>query len=280
MAGLAAKPVIDIAAGIDDPDDEVAYLPDLVAAGWDLRVREPGHRCLRAEPPVRARYAALKRSLSGRQWPDMNLNADAKGNPDTRAARGNPGVSRLPVRTGPAALTCGVGSRAVSERERQRFAVAPAEGEVDGIDLARLDPADEHERRLLIEAEHPELRRALGEGQREIRLAGDVINPRLHIVMHEIVANQLWADDPPEAWTTAQRLVDAGYERHEVLHMLASVVTGEVFEILRHDQAHDIDRIRKALAALPGEWEQRRADLPAQRHRNRAERRAAARRRG
>ncbi|MDA8283650.1 MAG: GrpB family protein [Actinomycetota bacterium] len=106
VAGLAAKPVIDIAAGIDDPDDEVAYLPDLVAAGWDLRVREPGHRCLRAEPPVRARYAALKRSLSGRQWPDMNLNADAKGNPDTRAARGNPGVSRLPVRTGPAALTC------------------------------------------------------------------------------------------------------------------------------------------------------------------------------
>ena len=118
MAGLAAKPVIDIAAGIDDPDDEVAYLPDLVAAGWDLRVREPGHRCLRAEPPVRrsvdvpavaanmhcyrptspevgrylrlrnrlradpaarARYAALKRSLSGRQWPDMNLYADAKG---------------------------------------------------------------------------------------------------------------------------------------------------------------------------------------------------------
>ncbi len=168
----------------------------------------------------------------------------------------------------------------MSERERRWFAVAPAEGEVDGIDLARLDPADEQERRLLIEAEHPELRRALGDGRHEIRVGHDVINPRLHIAMHEIVANQLWADDPPEVWATAQRLVGAGYERHEVLHMLASVVSGEVFEIIRHDQAHDIDRVRKALAALPGEWEQRRADLPAERHRNRAERRAAGRRRG
>lgn len=114
VAGLPAKPVIDIVAGIDDPDDEAAYLADLIAAGWDLRVREPGHRCLRAEaspparsspanlhcyepaspeidrylrlrdrlrtdPGARSRYADLKRSLAGREWPDMNLYADAKG---------------------------------------------------------------------------------------------------------------------------------------------------------------------------------------------------------
>lgn len=121
VPGLAAKPVIDIVAAIDDPDDEPAYLPDLVAAGWDLRVRESGHRCLRferppssadaaagephvpanlhcyaptspeiswylrlrdrlrADPVARARYADLKRSLAGREWPDMNLYADAKG---------------------------------------------------------------------------------------------------------------------------------------------------------------------------------------------------------
>jgi hypothetical protein len=90
--------------------------------------------------------------------------------------------------------------RAVSDEERQQFAVLPVEGEMDGIDLALLDPADENERRLLIEAEHPELRRALKEGRREIRIGRDIINPVLHIAMHEIVANQLWADDPPEVW--------------------------------------------------------------------------------
>jgi hypothetical protein len=168
--------------------------------------------------------------------------------------------------------------RVVSDEERQKFAILAAEGEMDGIDLKLLDPADEDERRLLIEAEHPELRRALTEGQREIRIGGDVVNPVLHISMHEIVANQLWADDPPEVWKTAQRLLADGYERHEVLHMLASVVAGEVFEIMRQQQPHDIERVRQALAALPGEWEQRRANLPAERHQNRAERRAAARR--
>jgi len=115
---LGAKPVIGIVVGIEDPDDEPAYLPDLVSAGWALRVREPGHRCLRAEPAVqrfdgestlpanlhcyrpsspeisrylhlrdrlradpvaRARYANLKRSLATRRWADMNLYADAKG---------------------------------------------------------------------------------------------------------------------------------------------------------------------------------------------------------
>ncbi|WP_101376829.1 hypothetical protein [Saccharopolyspora spinosa] len=32
--------------GIDDPDDEASYLPDLEAAGYELRVRESQDRCL------------------------------------------------------------------------------------------------------------------------------------------------------------------------------------------------------------------------------------------
>ncbi|HYH29314.1 MAG TPA: GrpB family protein [Pseudonocardia sp.] len=110
VPGLAAKPVIDIVAGIDDPDDEAAFLPDLEAAGYALRVREPQHRCLRAgdphdpvnlhcyppdheetrkylvfrdrlraSPADRARYEAVKRELAQREWRDMNYYAEAKG---------------------------------------------------------------------------------------------------------------------------------------------------------------------------------------------------------
>lgn len=110
VPGLAAKPVIDIVVGIDDPDDEPAYLPDLEAIGYDLRVREPQHRCLRigdshepvnlhcyppehpetrrylvfrdrlrADEDDRLLYEAAKRSLAGREWPDMNYYAEAKG---------------------------------------------------------------------------------------------------------------------------------------------------------------------------------------------------------
>ncbi|HEY2224626.1 GrpB family protein [Actinomycetospora sp.] len=109
VPGLAAKDVVDIVVGVDDPDDEPAYLPDLVAAGYDLRVREPGHRALRetsgqrvnlhcyapgddevakyrllrdhlrADPEARREYEATKRALAGREWPDMNHYAEAKG---------------------------------------------------------------------------------------------------------------------------------------------------------------------------------------------------------
>jgi GrpB-like predicted nucleotidyltransferase (UPF0157 family) len=109
VPGLAAKPVIDIVVGIDHPDDEQAYLPDLESAGYDLRVREPAHRCLRiGEPgePVnlhcyppdhrevhrylafrdrlradigdRDLYAATKWTLARREWPDINYYAEAK----------------------------------------------------------------------------------------------------------------------------------------------------------------------------------------------------------
>jgi len=107
VPGLAAKPIIDIDLSVADPDDEAAYVPDLEAAGYVLRVREPGHRMLRTpaldvhlhvcalgtewervhrlfrdwlrnHPDDRQRYEDLKRSLAGREWADMNEYADAK----------------------------------------------------------------------------------------------------------------------------------------------------------------------------------------------------------
>jgi GrpB-like predicted nucleotidyltransferase (UPF0157 family) len=109
VPGLVAKPIVDIVVGIDDPDDEPAYLPDLLAAGYELRVREPGHRALRgggpdepvnlhcyppddaevrryllfrdrlrADPADRELYARTKRALAEREWRDINYYAEAK----------------------------------------------------------------------------------------------------------------------------------------------------------------------------------------------------------
>lgn len=55
VPGLWAKPVIDVDLTVADSADEPAYLPDLEAAGFVLRVREPDweqHRCLRGADPV------------------------------------------------------------------------------------------------------------------------------------------------------------------------------------------------------------------------------------
>ena len=92
----------------------------------------------------------------------------------------------------------------MTDNERHRFAVPPAVGELDGIDLAFLNPDDEDDRRILILAEHPELQVAIESDRSEIHAKGTTISPALHLAMHEIVANQLWAYDPPEVWHTAQ----------------------------------------------------------------------------
>jgi GrpB-like predicted nucleotidyltransferase (UPF0157 family) len=50
VPGLPAKPIVDIDLTVADPDDEGAYVPALVEAGFVLRIREPwwyGHRMFR-----------------------------------------------------------------------------------------------------------------------------------------------------------------------------------------------------------------------------------------
>jgi GrpB-like predicted nucleotidyltransferase (UPF0157 family) len=107
VPGLAAKPIIDIVVAVVDITAEEDYLDALLAAGYLLRVREPGHRLVRTQsrdvhvhileqgdPAVdeyllfrdhlrfdsddRALYESTKRSLLSRQWDDMNDYADAK----------------------------------------------------------------------------------------------------------------------------------------------------------------------------------------------------------
>jgi GrpB-like predicted nucleotidyltransferase (UPF0157 family) len=107
VPGLAAKPIIDIVVAVPDVTAEEDYLDQLLSAGYELRVREPGHRLvrtpardvhvhvyergatavgeylllrdhLRADAADRALYERTKRALLDERWDDMNDYADAK----------------------------------------------------------------------------------------------------------------------------------------------------------------------------------------------------------
>jgi GrpB-like predicted nucleotidyltransferase (UPF0157 family) len=110
VPGLPAKPIIDIVLEVPDSADEPAYVPDLEAAGYPLRIREPEwfeHRLfkgpdtnvnlhvfstgedevdkmllfrdwLRANAADRELYAAAKRELAARDWKYVQQYADAK----------------------------------------------------------------------------------------------------------------------------------------------------------------------------------------------------------
>ncbi|MET9629392.1 GrpB family protein [Lentzea sp. NPDC006480] len=110
VPGLVAKPVIDILLVVPDSDDEDAYVPALVEAGYYLRLRERswhGHRLLkstvpdvnlhvfspaseevdrmlvfrdrlRSHPRDREEYERAKRALAARTWDRVQDYADAK----------------------------------------------------------------------------------------------------------------------------------------------------------------------------------------------------------
>jgi hypothetical protein len=144
------------------------------------------------------------------------------------------------------------------DEARLAFAAPAAHGAFDDIDLALLDPADEDQRALLIRAEHPDLTEAIERGDEEIEIDGQAINPRLHLTIHEVLAKQLWENDPPEVWQTARRLLDAGYERHEILHMIGSALVPRLWELLHESAPADSEGYLRALQLLPATWEQQR----------------------
>jgi len=110
VPGLAAKPIIDILLAVPDSADEPSYVPAMEAAGYVLRVREPGwfeHRMfkgpdininlhvfsagvteidrmlrfrdwLRDTGADRDYYEQTKRDLARRTWRHVQHYADAK----------------------------------------------------------------------------------------------------------------------------------------------------------------------------------------------------------
>ena len=110
VPGLAAKPQIDMVLVVADSRDEDAYVPQLEAAGYVLRIREPDwyeHRLfkgpdtnvnlhifsdgceevermlafrdwLRAHDDDRELYESAKRELAAQEWRHVQNYADAK----------------------------------------------------------------------------------------------------------------------------------------------------------------------------------------------------------
>jgi GrpB-like predicted nucleotidyltransferase (UPF0157 family) len=110
VPGLRAKPIIDISLEVPESTDEDAYVPALVASGYEFLFREPEwfeHRLLRrADPRVnlhvftagspevermiafrdhlrvnegdRSLYESTKLSLAQREWDTVQDYADAK----------------------------------------------------------------------------------------------------------------------------------------------------------------------------------------------------------
>ncbi len=132
--------------------------------------------------------------------------------------------------------------------DRRTFAMPYVGTRIGDEDFPRLDPNDPDERGLLIQGEHPEYHEALADPAFDGEIDG--VNPRLHLVMHEIVANQLWDNDPPEVWAAARRLLDAGHDRHDILHAIGHVLMPLTHASLTRREPFDLARYRAELNEL------------------------------
>lgn len=137
--------------------------------------------------------------------------------------------------------------------DRRSWAVPAGHGTYQEIDLERLDPDSEDDRSLLIEALHGEFEDALESGD-EMTVNGEPFSPRLHLSMHQVVANQLIADDPPETWQTVQRLIGLGYDWHTIMHMIAALIAADVHRMLAGNQRFDRADYARRLSQLPADW--------------------------
>jgi hypothetical protein len=136
---------------------------------------------------------------------------------------------------------------------RRSWAVPPGHGTYQGLDLELLDPADEDELTFLIEARHTEFENALRSDE-EMIIDGEPFSPRLHIAMHQVVASQLLVDDPPQTWQTVQRLSALGYDWHNTMHMIAAVVSDDLYRAVQEHRQFDPGGYTRRLNELPGDW--------------------------
>jgi hypothetical protein len=91
-----------------------------------------------------------------------------------------------------------------------------------------LDPTDEDDRAELIRLAHPELAAAIAAGDEVVVIGGEAINPRLHLLMHQVVADRLLHDDPPEDWLALEELLERGVDAHEAQHAIGRRLVAEM----------------------------------------------------
>jgi hypothetical protein len=67
----------------------------------------------------------------------------------------------------------------------------------------------------------------------------------------EVVENQLRDNQPPETKETLERLISMGETRENAMRYIASVLSVELFEVLKSKKPYDEKRYIKNLKALP-----------------------------
>jgi hypothetical protein len=76
-------------------------------------------------------------------------------------------------------------------------------------------------------------------------------NPRLQAAIYDVLDNQLRDNNPPETKATLKRLLGQGIDRDEARRLIACVIVGEIFTLMKTNTPYDNKRFVSRLAGLP-----------------------------
>ena len=101
--------------------------------------------------------------------------------------------------------------------------------------------SDEDARLVEVMREHPEYSDLWGRldelPDEEIERGG--VNPILHVIIHSTIENQIAGGDPKEVRRVVETLMRQGLSRHEAIHRVGSVLSEEIYHILKDDRPFD-----------------------------------------
>jgi len=69
--------------------------------------------------------------------------------------------------------------------------------------------------------------------------------------INETIRNQIRYNDPPETKQTYDRLLALGKNKDEVMDLIGSVISVEIFEILKNNKPFNRERFVRNLSNLP-----------------------------
>lgn len=104
------------------------------------------------------------------------------------------------------------------------------------------DPANPDAFKQLLAEEHP----TQSEGDRTRT------GPGTNLTLHTMIAQQLWANEPPELWSAVQRLLDQGLNRNTVLRVVGTTLAGQLQRKPQNGTPYNKAAYAAALDALDG----------------------------
>jgi len=75
-------------------------------------------------------------------------------------------------------------------------------------------------------------------------------NTALHQAIHEAVENQIKENNPKETKITFERLMNLGYNRHEVIHKIGAVVVDKIYDAMKQKKPYNENRFTARLKRL------------------------------